>query len=236
MLVRRFVLALTSFFLSSIVCAAQTTVVDVKDETVVKCPVRMSGTIELKEWEVDGEEHTSFVNHVSATNRSNQPIIAMVIYTTIGNSSHPLVGENYQMEAFFAHDLEIAPGQTWTHEHKDSGVFSEPVSKNAVKTAPAATSQVIFVQFADMSTCGDAKNGQVESLMNTRADLLLALKKIDAAKTDESKFLEALAEKSMDASGNAEGILNYIRDMQKKQGSTAAMAYIRRMLDVAASR
>ena len=73
--------------------------------------------------------------------------------------------------------------------------------------------------------------------MNTRADLLLALKKFDdAAKIDESKFLEALAENSRDRTGNAEGILNHIRNMQKEKGSTAAMAYIRRMLDVAASR
>lgn len=216
--------------------SAQTTVVDGKDETVLNCPVRISGTIELKESEADGEEHTSFSKHVSATNRSNQPIIAMVTYTLAANSLGPLVRENYQLDAFFAHDLEIAPGKTWTHEHKDNGVFSSPVSKNAVKIAPAATSQVIFVQFADGSTCGDAKDGRVESLMNTRADLLLALKKIDAAKTDESKFLQALAEKSTDTTGNAEGILNYIRDNAKDKGSPAAVAYIRRMLDVAASR
>ena len=73
--------------------------------------------------------------------------------------------------------------------------------------------------------------------MNTRADLLLALKKFDdAAKIDERKFLEALAENSMDRTRNAEGILNHIRNMQKEKGSTAAMAYIRRMFDVAASR
>ena len=234
---KRFVLALLSLVISCAFCAAQTTVVDVKDGSVVKCPVRLSGTIKLTDWEAGGEERTSFVSHVSATNLSNQPIIAMVTYTSIGNSSGPLVGENHQLDAFFAHDLEIAPGQTSAHEHNDSGVFSTPASKETVKTAPAASSQVVFVQFADGSTCGDAKDGRVESLMNTRADLHLALKKIDdAAKIDESKFLEALAEKSMDRTGHADGILNHIRDMQKQKGSTAAMAYIRRMLDVAASR
>jgi hypothetical protein len=73
--------------------------------------------------------------------------------------------------------------------------------------------------------------------MDARADLLLALKRIDkAAKTGEDKYLKALDDKAADRTGNAEGILNYIRDMQKEKGSTAAMAYIRRMLDVAASR
>jgi hypothetical protein len=229
--------AFLSLFASGPSCAGQTTVVDVKDESVVNCPVRLSGTIKLKEWEENGEERTSYVSRVSVSNLSNQPIIAMVTYTIIGNSSGPLIGENHHLDAFFAHDLEIAPEQTATRENNDSGVFSMPVSKETAKTVPAASSQLVFVQFADGSTCGDAKDGRVESLMSVRADRLLALKKIDdAAKIDESKFLEALAEKSMDRTGHAEGILNYIRDMQKERGSTAAMAYIRRMLDVAASR
>lgn len=254
---KRFVPALLSLFVWCLSCAAQTTVVDVKDESTVKCPVRMSGTIELTESEVvEGSdpgsdlaiglagnlEHqvvnrTSFVSKLSATNLSNLPIVAMVTYTTIGNSIGPLIDANRQLDAFFSHDLEIAPGQTSTHTHSDSGEFYTPVSDKAVKVAPAASSQVIFVQFADGSTCGDANDGSVSSLMDTRADLLLALKRIDdAAKIGESKFLKALADKATDRTGNAECILNNIRDMQKEKGSTAAIEYIRSMLDVAASR
>jgi hypothetical protein len=170
------------------------------------------------------------------TNLSNVPIVAMVTYASIGNSLGPLVGENHQLDAFFAHDLEIAPGQT-SIKRVDNGVFTEPVRKGAVKIAPAASSQVIFVQFADGSTCGDPNDGRVTSLMDARADLLLALKRIDkAAKVGEDKFLKALDEKATDRTGNAEGILGYIRDMQKEKGSTAAIEYIRSMLDVAASR
>lgn len=73
--------------------------------------------------------------------------------------------------------------------------------------------------------------------MDTRADLLLALKKWnDAAKIGEDKFLKALDEKATDRTGNAEGILNGIRDMQKEEGTAAAIERIRSMLDVAASR
>jgi len=73
--------------------------------------------------------------------------------------------------------------------------------------------------------------------MDARVALLLALKRIDkAAKIGEDKFLKALDDKATDRTGNAEGILGYIRDMQKEKGSTAAIEYIRSMLDVAASR
>ena len=141
------------------------------------------------------------------------------------------------MDAFFAHDLEIASGQTWSKKRDDNGVMSGPVPKGAVKVAPAASSRVIFVQFADGNTCGDLNDGRVTSLMETRAHLLQALKKFnDAAKIGESEFLNVLADKSMNGNENADGILNYVRDMQKEKGSTAAIEYIRSMLDVAASR
>jgi hypothetical protein len=229
--------ALLSLFAWCLPCAAQTTVVDVKDESTVKCPVRMSGTIEFTESEVDGVNHTSFVDKLSATNLSKAPIVAMVTYTSIGNSMGSLVGANFLLDAFFSHDLEIAPGQTWTKPHNDNGVFSGPVSKDAVKVAPAASSKVIFVQFADGNTCGDADDERVTSLMDARADLLLALKKINkAANIGEDEFLKELDDKATDRTGNAEGILGNIRDMQKEEGSTAAIEYIRSMLDVAASR
>ena len=234
---KRFVLALLSLVISCPFCAAQKTVVDVMDKSTTECAVRMSGTIELTESEAAGEDRTSFVSHVLATNLSNLPIIAIVTFTTIGNSLGPLVGENHQLDAFFAHGKEIAPGQTWILKHTDNGVFTEPVRKGAVKIAPAASSQVIFVQFADGSTCGDANDGRVQTLMDARADLFLAMKRIDkAAKIGEDKFLKALDDKATDRTGDVEGTLGYIRDMQKEKGSTAAIEYIRSMLDVAASR
>jgi hypothetical protein len=231
---RRFVPALLSLVISSAFCAAQTTVVDVKDESPVNCSVRMSGTITLTEWEENGEEKTSYMSQVSTTNLASQPIIAMVTFTTIANSVGPLDGNNHLLDAFFAHDLEIAPGQIATHEHDDNGVSSQPVP--LVKHAPAATSRVVFVQYVDGSTCGDPNDGRVESLMRTRVDILLALKRIDnAAKIGDAQFLAALADKSP-RTDNAEGILQNIRDMQKEKGSAAAIKYIRSMLDVAASR
>jgi hypothetical protein len=233
----RFVLALLSIVISCPFCGAQTTVVDVMDKSTVKCAVRMSGTIEFTESRAAGEDRTSFVSHVSATNLSNVPVIAMVTYTIIGNSLGPLVGQNHQLDAFFAHELEIAPGQTSVHEHADNGVMTEPIRKGASTIAPAASSQVIFVQFADGSTCGDANDGRVTSLMDARADLHLALKRIDkAAKAGDDKFLKALDDKATDRTGNVEGILGHIRDMQKERGSAAAIEYIQTMLAVAASR
>jgi hypothetical protein len=141
------------------------------------------------------------------------------------------------LDAFFAHDLEIPPGQTYNHEHEDNGVFSTPVSKGAVKIAPAASSQVIFAQFTDGSTCGDRNDGRAMSLMDTRADLLRALRTIDAAsKKGEGEFLKYLAEKSKDRTRNAKWVLNYIRYRQTQRGTADTIDYVRKMLAVAATR
>jgi hypothetical protein len=221
-----------------VLCGPQTAIINVVDKsTVENCPVRLSGKIEMTESEVNGVNQTSFASHVSTTNLSNSPIVAMVTDTRIANSVGPLVGENHQLDAFFAHDLEIAPGQTYTHDHSDTGKFSTPVSKQAAKKVPAASSQVIFVQFADGQICGDIQDARVLSLMATRADLLTALKRIDdASQKGDTEFLKALAEKASDRTGHAGGILDHIRDMQKQKGSTVALEYIRSMLAVAASR
>jgi len=134
---KRFVLALLSLVISCSFCAAQTTVVDVMDKSTVKCAVHMSGTVEFTESELQGQHHTSYASHVSATNLSKEPIITLVTRTRIGNSLGALVDEHHQLDAFFAHGLEIAPGQTSTHQHDDNGEFSTPVSKGAVKITPA---------------------------------------------------------------------------------------------------
>src|ERR1700719_2015006 len=123
---KRFAPTLLSLVISCVSCAAQTTVVDVKDESTVKCRVRMSGTIELTESEVDGVNHTSFASEISETNLSNVHIVAMVTFTSIGNSLGPLVGVNHPLDAFFFHKLEIAPGQTLTKKIDKNGVMSEP--------------------------------------------------------------------------------------------------------------
>lgn len=218
-------------------CAAQTTVVDVKDESTVKCPVRMSGTIELTESETEGLHRTTFVSAVTATNLSNLPIIAIVTSTTIGNSLGPLVIQNQLLDAYFSHDKEIAPGQTSIHKHDDTGTFSDPIPKYNQRVAPVASSKVIFVQFSDGSTCGDANDGRVQTLMEARADLFQAIKKIDdAAKIGESEFVKALADHYTDRTGNVEGIIGSISGMQKEKGSPAAIARIHNMLDVAATR
>jgi hypothetical protein len=230
-----FLLLLCGF---SLLCRAQTVTLTVVDKSTLQhCPVRLSGKIEMTESEVNGVNQTSYASDVSTTNLSNSPIVAMVTFTTIANSVGPLVGENHLLDAFFAHDLEIAPGRTYTHDHPDNGKLSTPVNKQAVKKVPDAGSQMIFVQFADGQICGDFQDARVVSLMDTRADLLLALKRIDdASQKGDAEFLKALAEKATDRTGNAGGILDHIRDMQKQKGSAAALEYIRSMLAVAASR
>jgi hypothetical protein len=164
---KRLALALLTCFAVGL-ARAQTVSVDVVDKSTVKCSVRLSGKIDITESETDGMNRTSYVDHFSVTNLSNVAIVAMVTFNQIGNSMGSLVGQNNLLDAFFAHDLEIPSGQTYTHEHQDHGVFSGPVPNGGVKIAPAASSQLVFVQFDDGSTCGDASDPRVTSLMDTR--------------------------------------------------------------------
>lgn len=221
-----------------LLCVAQPVTVDVVDQSTVKCPVRLSGRVDIAESEIDGVNRTSYLDHFSTTNLSNVPIVAIVTFNQIGNSMGPLVGQNNLLDAFFAHDLEIAPRQTYTHGHQENGVFSVPVPRGGVKVAPAASSQLVFVEFADGSTCGDRNDGRVISLMDTRADILLALKSLDdASKKGEAEFVKALlAVTSKDRTRHAESVLDSIRDRQSKKGTANAIDYIHSMLAVAASR
>jgi hypothetical protein len=77
MLTKTIAPALLSLFAWCLPCAAQTTVVDVKDDSTVHCPVRMSGTITFNESESGGFHHAALSSYaLAATNLSNVPIVA----------------------------------------------------------------------------------------------------------------------------------------------------------------
>src|SRR5439155_22837308 len=98
-----------------------------------------------------------------------------VIVSQISNSYGPMVQQYSELDAFFSHKPEIAPSQKYTHQHEDNGTFSMPVPQDAAKISLAASSQVVFVQFSDGSTCGNRDDYHVVDLMDTRADLFQAL-------------------------------------------------------------
>jgi len=232
---RMFPLALLTFVSSSLLCGAQTATIDVADQSKVDCLARLAGEIELSESDVGGVHQTSYVDHITTTNLSKKPIMAMVIVSQISNSYGPMVQQYNELDAFFSHKLEIAPSHKYTHQHEDNGTFSMPVPQDAAKISLAASSQVVFVQFSDGSTCGNRDDYHVVDLMDTRADLFQALQKLDAAATEgDSEFLKALAVKSNNTHANS--ILNNIRDQQKREGTAAAVSAVREMLAVAATR
>src|SRR5438128_8221416 len=171
---RMFPLALLTFVSSSLLCGAQTATIDVADQSKVDCLARLAGEIELSESDVGGVHQTSYVDHITTTNLSKKPIMAMVIVSQISNSYGPMVQQYNELDAFFSHKLEIAPSQKYTHQHEDNGTFSMPVPQDVV------------------------------DLMDTRADLFQALQKLDAAATEgDSEFLKALAVKSNNTHANS---------------------------------
>ena len=159
-----FPLALLTFVSSSLLCGAQTATIDVADQSKVDCLARLAGEIELSESDVGGVHQTSYVDHITTTNLSKKPIMAMVIVSQISNSYGPMVQQYSELDAFFSHKLEIAPSQKYTHQHEDNGTFSMPVPQDAAKISLAASSQVVFVQFSDGSTCGNRDDYHVVDL------------------------------------------------------------------------
>src|SRR5713101_1346855 len=98
-----FALALLPFALSSMICTAQTAAVEVVDRSQVNCSVRLAGAIELSESDAGSVHQTSYVDHITATNLSKKPIIAMVVVSQIGNSYGPLIQQYNELDAFFSH-------------------------------------------------------------------------------------------------------------------------------------
>src|SRR4051812_27027160 len=105
----------TLFAVASLVLAswAQTTVtnLEIKDISPADCPVRMSGDIRLTETIEEGELKTSYQDHLKTINPTSKAVIAMVVINHLVTSYTPLLQENKILDAFFSHELEIAPGQ-----------------------------------------------------------------------------------------------------------------------------
>jgi hypothetical protein len=222
--------------LSVVACAQTTTAVEVVDVSSADCPVRMSGEIKLIDFMEGSTYKASLSDHLVTTNASKKTVIAMVVVNHYGTPYGPLVQDNREFDTYFSHDLEIAPGKVYTHDHHaPDGTFSIPLDQNAERGTPKAESKVIFVQFADGTMWGDREDAHVQNIMKTRVHLSQILRKLDAdAMRGQDVFSGSLQIRSDDY--RAEMILDRIRERQTKYGIDAAVNSVREMLAVAATR
>jgi hypothetical protein len=222
--------------LSLFTAAQDIKTVEIVDRSPANCPIRVSGEVQFTEKVVGGEFQVSYVDRIITTNISKKTVIAMVVLNHFASSLGRLVGENREHDSFFGHELEIAPGQKYLHDHNRlAGVFSQPISDRDEWGSPHADSEVIWVQFADSSTWGNNNYDHVQSLMRTRVNTLHTLAKLSAAANQgEAELAKALAVSSSDV--HEESIIGRIRAHYKNEGPQAAIHAIRDMLQVASTR
>jgi hypothetical protein len=229
------ILALT--LLNTISEAQKVTSVHIVDESPTDCPLRVSGQADFTESEVDGFPLVSFPFKLVVTNLSKKTVMALVVLNHFGTTDRPVLAQHNELDAYFSHEKEIAPGADFIYDHHDHNLsFPLYGQASVTKPIPSARSEVIFVQFTDKSTWGNDKDEYVVSIMKTRALLHLSLRKLaaNAANGAESEFLNTLQTKSDD--DHAEWVLNKIREQQKQDGTVAAVSTVRGWLAVADSR
>src|SRR5437660_484711 len=200
-MIKTLVLTLTvSLIFTSVVCDAQDlTSVDIADQSPTDCPVRLSGQMDLTESKVTGAPQASLAYKLVVTNLSEKTVMAMVVLSHFGTSSGPLLSQHNEFDAYFSHEMEIAPGRDYIDEHREHNSFSMQGRENTLKTSPAASSEVVFIQFTDGNIWGDDQNDYVISVMKTRALVHKSLRRLEtAAAKGETEFLGALETKSED--------------------------------------
>ena len=210
---------------------------EIKDVSPADCPIRVSGEIQLTEMVEDGVLKTSYKDRLLTTNPTTKAIVAMVVVNELITSYGPLSEDTKIWDAFFYHDLEVAPGQKYVHDHSTfNGIFESSLSPETKRGTPHAESRVIFVQFANRSTWGDVNDSRVQSLMRRRQAMLQTISRLDAAASQsEAEFVKALTASS-DNQDFDKTVLHRIRERQNNSGNAVAIAKVREMLAVAASR
>jgi len=227
-----------ALMLISMVCTAQnSTSVDIIDQSPAGCPLRVSGQTDFTESEVNGVPLVSFPFKLVVTNLSKKTVMALVALSHFATTDRPVLAQHNELDAYFSHEKEIAPGADFIDDHHDHNLsFPLHGEASVTKPIPVARSEVIFVQFTDRSTWGNDRDENVLSLMKTRVLVHQSLRKLaaNAAKGTESEFLKTLQIKSDD--DHAEWVLNKIREQQKQEGTPAAVSTVRDWLTVADSR
>lgn len=180
-------IALMTFALALPVLSAQTTPqrfdVDVRDASASGAPVVFSGAIKCSEWTDAKEFRVMTEGSVQGVNISKREIIAMITAVKFNCPDAPLSG-NLEVDDHFFRDHGMV-----------AETFTIPINQNEgtspTGASPAATVELVFVQFDDDSFWGD-KNAAAD-MLKERADVKTLLKRLSLA-SSEAAFSEILAE------------------------------------------
>jgi hypothetical protein len=153
-MIRNLALALIVFMpTTNALCGEQdlTASVSIVDQSPGDCPLRLSGQMDLTKFKVAGAPQASFAYKLVVTNLSNKTIMAMVVLSHFGTSNGPLLLQHNEFDAYFSHEMEVAPGADFIDEHREHTLNFSMQGRGKY---PTATSEVIFVQFTDPKHLG----------------------------------------------------------------------------------
>jgi len=215
-------------WLSSASLARQEPVdVPFEDAALTASPITATGKISVQETVAANEVKSWWEENVDATNRSTKPIL-LVIGEFDAISPHSNGGTRLTMEYFFGDP--ISPGETFslvTRSFVQDSCCMNPLRETR---EPKATFRLMFVQFLDGSTFGDA--AQAENALANRDRTLKALRTLaQVAAKDKRRFqLQLERELRLD---DTLGVFASIRETQERKGADAAIARTYKILDFA---
>lgn len=177
------VLLLAAQFTCSVFCFGQIKM-QLQDDSVQAGPLRVSGVVSFEDTPSNVIRY-SYQIEGSIANLSSKGVVLIIIHFGSTGVNGPGLDYTYQKDYFFSSDI-LQPGKTESFRSSPlrfgrPTVNGHPVPEDNTQeiSPPLATAKVVFVQFIDGSTWGDANNAH-EALL-VRNQTLRELGRLESA-------------------------------------------------------
>ncbi len=205
--------------------------VPVVDKSGPGSPLAISGTASFTELFTDQSVASSGNFRAKARNVSGKSIILMLAGFDVAGPHGGGTHQAIKIDHFFWGD--IAPGESFVLARGRSRKQVSALRRDSLEPAaePKAEVRIQYVQFEDGSIFGD--EAAAKGAIDLRPVILEALRRLDKAGNKE-EFLALLKQNIQP--DDADRFLATFRETQKKYGTAAARAQVRRGLVVAEGR
>lgn len=201
-----------------------TTSETVEDNSPAWSPLRISGTVNFTEQVIGNSVSSSSEYELQGQNTSSKDIV-LIIMTFEEASSSIGAGVRHIIQK----DLLFSPlkqGESLVLDRSTPGFRTSHCCVNPLLPKGQATAKatILYVQFADGTSLGDAATAK--DVLTERAATLKALRDLDLAKNDDD-FQIRLSTMHTEQTG---GVLEKIRKTEKDEGTDAARRQLHKLL------
>lgn len=203
---------------------AQTAVtVPVTGDPAPGSPLKIAGKIIFTDHIFGNSVVSSSSYELTARNVSGKGIVLVLVRFRESGPHGGTILHNIQWDNFFRDD-EIAPEENFVLDRSKGG-FETYCCINPLESGidPMAEARVIYTEFADGSTYGE--RSEATDILTTRSVIGEHLHQLDGVTGNEA-FLRLLAQKLK--SDEADTFFERLRSVQKRGGTEAARAQVRR--------